>query len=80
MRAFAGLVLISIVSFAQSPSISTWLDERVPQALKSSGAPSVSVAVVENGKVVYTKAFGKANLEEGRDATPRDALRHRLHQ
>ncbi|HUJ22582.1 MAG TPA: serine hydrolase domain-containing protein [Bryobacteraceae bacterium] len=44
------------------------LSEKIAAALKESGAPSVSVAVVENGKVAYANAFGKANVAAGRDA------------
>ena len=44
------------------------LSEKIGAALKESGAPSVSVAVVENGKVSYANAFGKANVAAGRDA------------
>ncbi|HEX4229874.1 MAG TPA: serine hydrolase domain-containing protein [Bryobacteraceae bacterium] len=36
-------------------------------ALKESGAPSVSLAVVEDGKI-WAKAFGKANLAQNRAA------------
>ncbi len=39
------------------------LDRAASLALQSSGAPSVSVAVVQNGHVVYAKAFGKADIE-----------------
>src|SRR5947208_1170296 len=56
-----------LLCVAQTP-LAERLDERIPAALKSSGAPSVSVAVVENGKVTYAKAFGKADLEKNRDA------------
>ena len=45
------------------------LDETISTALKSSGAPSVSVAVVENGRIVYAKAFGMADIAAGKAAT-----------
>ena len=61
--------LTSILCAAQVP-LAQRLDERIPAALKSSGAPSVSVAVVENGKLAYAKAFGKADIEKNRDADP----------
>ncbi len=44
------------------------LDERISAALDASGAPSVSVAVVQNGEITYAKAFGKANIAEDRRA------------
>ncbi len=44
------------------------LDEKISTALNSTGAPSVSVAVVRNDEIVYAKAFGKADMEHGRAA------------
>ena len=46
------------------------LDRATLLALQSSGAPSVSVAVVQNGRTVYAKAFGKANLQKDISASP----------
>ena len=45
------------------------LDERITASLKKAGAPSISVAVVQGGKLVYAKAFGSADLENQRAAT-----------
>src|SRR4051812_41979676 len=66
-----GLVftLSALAAFAQ-PSLESKLDEVISSALKTSGAPSVSVSVVDGGKLVYAKAFGKADIEKNRDATP----------
>jgi D-alanyl-D-alanine carboxypeptidase len=52
------------------------LDQRISAALAASGAPSVSVAVVQNGEITYAKAFGKANIAEDRaaDASTRYAI------
>ncbi len=44
------------------------LDRAVSLALKSSGVPSVSVAVVQNGQTVYAKAFGKADVAKDKAA------------
>ncbi|MGI8743285.1 MAG: serine hydrolase domain-containing protein [Bryobacteraceae bacterium] len=44
------------------------MDKAVSSALTSSGAPSVSVAVVQNGKISYAKAFGKADIAASRAA------------
>jgi CubicO group peptidase (beta-lactamase class C family) len=52
----------------QSSTLSAGLDELVSSALSASGAPSVSVAVFQNGEIVYAKAFGKANIAEDRPA------------
>ncbi len=53
-----------------------WTSEsRRPDA---SGAPSVSVAVVQNGEITYAKAFGKANIAENRRGRRVHALCHRI--
>lgn len=52
-------------------SAQTELESKIPAkaeaAIKESGAPSVSLAVVSEGKV-WAKAFGKANLAQNRPA------------
>jgi D-alanyl-D-alanine carboxypeptidase len=65
----AGLLVFSVLLRAQSSPLTSQLDERISAALAASGAPSVSVAVVENGQVAYAKAFGKANIGDNRPAT-----------
>src|SRR2546421_1860339 len=52
----------------QSPELDRKLSEKVGAALKESGAPSVSIAVVRDGQLVYAKAFGKTNIAENRAA------------
>lgn len=44
------------------------LDDPIASALAAVGAPSVSVAVVENGRIAYAHAFGKADVANGRAA------------
>jgi CubicO group peptidase (beta-lactamase class C family) len=44
------------------------LDEKISAALQKAGAPSVSVAVVQDGKLFYAKAFGSADLAAKRPA------------
>ncbi len=44
------------------------LDMKISALLNASGAPSVSVAVVQDDKLVYAKAFGQADLEAHREA------------
>ena len=69
MRALLTGIIVSLISFAQTSPLAPWLDERIPAALKSSGAPSVSVAVVQDGKLAYAKAFGQADIEKNREAS-----------
>lgn len=42
---------------------------KIVAALKKSGAPSVSVAIVQNGKLAFAKALGQADLAASRAAT-----------
>jgi CubicO group peptidase (beta-lactamase class C family) len=35
-----------------------------------SGTPGASIAVIENGKIIYSKGYGSANLEYGVPNTP----------
>ena len=46
------------------------IDRGVEEALAATGAPSASIAVVQDGHVVYTHAYGKAQLASGKAATP----------
>ena len=61
---------------AEDSSLNGRLDEKIAAALATSGAPSVSVAVVRNNETIYARAFGKANLAENRaaDAATRYAV------
>lgn len=71
------IFFVAICLSAQSdPALSARLDDRISSALAASGAPSVSVAVVNNKQLVYAKAFGKANLAQNKtaDATTRYAI------
>jgi D-alanyl-D-alanine carboxypeptidase len=45
------------------------LDEKVAATLAAFDAVGVSVAIAQNGNVVYAKAFGQANLDARRPAT-----------
>lgn len=44
------------------------IDQKISATLVAYGAPSVSVAIVQNGALAYAKAFGSANLAEQRAA------------
>ncbi len=46
------------------------IDNAAADVLKTTGAPSASVAVVKDGKVVYTNAYGRASLAPDVAATP----------
>ena len=66
---FGCVLLASTVLWGQDAALNAWLDDRISSALASSGAPSVSVAVVDSGQVAYAKAFGKADIGENKAAT-----------
>jgi D-alanyl-D-alanine carboxypeptidase len=60
---FRALVLIIFASHlvAQLPPAATAkIDAAVDKALADSGAPSVSIAVVKDGRIAYVQAYGKA--------------------
>src|SRR5437868_10412431 len=44
------------------------LSGKIESALKESGAPSISVAVVEHGATVLARGFGQADIAAGRAA------------
>jgi len=46
------------------------IDEIAQQVLKTTGVPSASVAVVQDGKIAYLQAYGAAKLEPQTAATP----------
>ncbi len=46
------------------------IDRIAAQVLEQTGVPSASVAVVKDGKLVYTHAYGKARLEPATAAMP----------
>jgi D-alanyl-D-alanine carboxypeptidase len=43
-------------------------ERKIAETVAASGAPSVSVAVVDHGKLAYARAFGKASLDPARTA------------
>ncbi|MHC2993267.1 hypothetical protein OB13_17395 [Pontibacter sp. HJ8] len=53
------LITLSIVAKAQAIEIDNFLQNQ----MKEHHIPAVSVAIIEHGKVVLTKTYGKANLE-----------------
>src|SRR5690348_9803698 len=71
--AFTLLLALSTWSFAQTSlpaEMRETIDQLVPKVLKQTGAPSASLAVVKNGQIAYTQAYGLAQLDPKREATP----------
>lgn len=60
------LTLAAVPLTAQSqlsPDLITQIDKIATDALASSGVPSASVAVVENGQIAFVKAYGNARID-----------------
>ncbi len=79
MRRLLVLCLLSLpaFSFAQSKPVNRLnddlrgrVDAAAQQVLSVTGVPSASIAIVQNGDIVYTHAYGKARLQPPIDATP----------
>lgn len=56
-----------------TPTDTNKIDQWLQEQLARCKYPSLSVAVVQNGKVVYQKAFGDADLETKKSASPKTA-------
>ena len=50
------------------PEVSKKIDDAATKMLRESGVPSASIAVVTNGKLAYTKAYGLADIASHRPA------------
>ncbi len=70
--AFAGIVLLALRALpAQAQqSFDAQVDTVAHRILERTGVPSASVAVVRNGRLVYAQAYGEAQLDPKRPASP----------
>ena len=67
------LILIAYPASAQtqlSADLREKIDKLAADALAQTGVPSASVAVVKDGQIVYSKAYGNARLDPKTPATP----------
>jgi CubicO group peptidase (beta-lactamase class C family) len=65
----------SILSSAQTvdtidPALKAKIDRIANQIIQLRGIPSASIAVVQHGKLVYTRGYGNAHLDPATPATP----------
>src|SRR3954451_11217457 len=70
---FFAFFALSVWAAAQNslpPEVAQKIDTVAADALKSTGVPAASVAVVKNGQIVYVKAYGNAKLDPPTPATP----------
>ncbi|MFN7994069.1 MAG: serine hydrolase domain-containing protein [Bryobacteraceae bacterium] len=71
LLSFAAVVATAALQSAELPaSAASRIDAAVAKALAESGAPSVSIAVVDDGGIAYTKAYGNARLDPATLARP----------
>lgn len=66
------LVLVPII-FAQTPDAR--IDSVVREFQTKTLSPAVTVAIAKDGKIVYSKGFGKADIENDVSATPETLIR-----
>ncbi len=51
------------------PEVSKKIDDSATKMLSESGVPSASIAVVKDGKLAYSKAYGLSDIASHRSAT-----------
>jgi len=70
--AFAAIVAVTVSLHAQElpAEMRASIDKAAADILAKTGAPSASIAVVRDGKIVYEHAYGLANVETKLPATP----------
>jgi D-alanyl-D-alanine carboxypeptidase len=70
LTAFMMLLMMTGSGWAQlSPDLQQKIDKLAQDALAGTGVPSASVAVVKDGQIAYSKAYGDARLEPRTPAT-----------
>src|ERR1700740_3691743 len=70
MRKLIVLLLLLAAAPLLADDFTASVDRAVNEILAKTGAPSASVAVVRDGKLVYANAYGLARLEPKTPATP----------
>ncbi|HEY1806999.1 MAG TPA: serine hydrolase domain-containing protein [Acidobacteriaceae bacterium] len=71
------MVLVTAAAGAQltvntlPPDVAQRVDTVAKNTLASTGVPSASLAIVQDGKIAYTKAYGNAHLNPDEPAEPR---------
>ena len=68
--AFALLLPAALAQNTLPPATTAAIDSAVADALNTTGVPSASIAVVKDGAIAYTHAYGKAQLDPERTADP----------
>lgn len=72
---FGGLALLSRPASAQSAEWQQRLDSAITAEMARTLTPGVQVAVAHNGRIIYAKAYGVADIETSRSLTNASLLR-----
>lgn len=72
--AFA-IVLLSTVALAQTTKIPSGVDEYFKKLIQDQESASYSVGIMKQGKLVFARGYGLANLEHRTKATPNTVYR-----
>ncbi len=64
------LILLLLLSAPLLAQDTASIDKAVGEILAKTGAPSASIAVVKDGKIAYLHAYGNAQIDPPRAATP----------
>ena len=78
LTALARPALLSLAVFACvapsqaqiSPDLKSRIDAAAAEVMGNTGVPSAALGIVQNGRVLYTTAYGKARLQPDLPATP----------
>lgn len=58
-----------VLTHASLEDFSAYLDERIPALMKDYDIPGANIALIQKGKTIWTRAYGYADLKEGRKMT-----------
>lgn len=61
-------LLSTVAVCSAADTITSELDQKAAATISAFAVPSASVAVIQDGKLLWAKAFGEANLQENRTA------------
>lgn len=66
---YLGTILITKIGFSQSNYDFRQLEEQINKEISNGTIPSISIAVAKDGKIIYEKSFGWADVESKVKAT-----------
>jgi CubicO group peptidase (beta-lactamase class C family) len=70
--ALALIALTAVAASAETPDF-TALEQRVQREIDGGTLPSLAIAVTQDGRIVYSRAFGRADLAQQRPASTHTA-------